>query len=123
LNTSGGLQGRPKTHTIPRIGFALAFASRDRLRIELYVDAKDAEAQRARWRHFVAARGDIEARFGQSLVWEELPDSRASRIAHYFPGAASVVDEQRWPALRQWLIDVAAPFQRAVQPSVDSPGS
>jgi Domain of unknown function (DUF4268)/Helicase conserved C-terminal domain len=108
---------------IPRIGFALAFASRDRLRIELYVDAKDAEAQRARWRHFVAARGDIEARFGQSLVWEELPDSRASRIAHYFPGAASVVDEQQWPALRQWLIDVAAPFERAVQPSVDALGS
>lgn len=103
---------RPATHW--------SFASRDRLRVELYVDARNATEQRALWEHFVAARDEIEARFGRSLAWEELPDSRASRIAHYFPGAATVAAEEQWPEYGRWLLEITPPFHEAFVDAIAS---
>lgn len=101
------------------IFYSLAFASADRLRVELYVDPNREELRPVAWPALVAARERIEGRCGEALVFEELPRSRASRIASYYPGAASIEREREWPRYRAWLVRRAGSFRDAVQPEVD----
>ena len=99
-----------------RTGYAIAFASDKRLRAELYVDAKTHDLQRGLWAHFVGSRMQIEARFGRPLVWEELPDRRASRIATYYPGDAEITNERDWPRYRSWAVDSYVRLRTAIEP-------
>jgi hypothetical protein len=99
-----------------RSGYVIVFASGQRLRIELYVDDPDPDLQRAAWGNFVAARTEIEARFGEPLTWEELPKRRASRIACYYPGNAPIDDEDRWADYVRWIVPSAERLRVATMP-------
>jgi hypothetical protein len=101
------------------IFYSLAFASAERLRVELYVDPNRVELRPIAWPALVAARKRIEGRYGEALEFEELPRSRASRIASYYPGPASIEREREWPRYREWLVQRAGRFREGVQPEVD----
>jgi hypothetical protein len=71
------------------------------------------------WPTLVAARKRIEDRYGEALDFEEFPNSRASRIASYYPGPASIERQGEWPRYRDWLVQRAGRFREGVQPEVD----
>ena len=104
---------------ITGIFYSLAFASEERLRVELYVDPLRQALRPVAWTSLLEARARIEGCYGVGLDFEELPESRASRIASYYPGPASVTREREWPSYRDWLVQRAGNFREAVQPEVD----
>ena len=89
-------------------------------RIELYVDAKDKETATARFNALMQGREAIEARFGAPLEWDSLEQSRACRIASYFPAELSVEDSDRWDELRAWAIERLGSLRDAFRPHIQT---
>lgn len=104
---------------ITGIFYSLAFASADRLRVELYVDPLRQALRPLAWPALLEVRAKLEERYGEVLEFEELPNSRASRIASYYPGPAAIDRQGEWPRYRDWLVQRAGRFREAVQPELD----
>jgi hypothetical protein len=80
------------------------FPSGGRVAVELYIDFPDEDQNLAVLRAFQAQREDIEARLGDQLDWQDLPNRRACRIVLYRPG--SITDAQdKLDGYRAWMID------------------
>lgn len=93
--------------------YSLNFTGPGRLRCELYL-AKGAE-----WfPRLLEKRSEIEAEFGESLSWEDLPERVGSRVAVYRDGDVAHRDD--WPAYDKWFIEMAGRFRRVFQPYVDA---
>ena len=65
---------------------SVSFAQGGKLRNELYIDFGDVERNSALFYSLAAQKKSIEAAYGGPLVWEELPNRRACRIADYREG-------------------------------------
>lgn len=89
-------------------------------RVELYVDAKDKGTATARFDALMQGREAIEARFGAPLEWDSLEQSRACRIASYFPAELSVEDSGRWDELRAWAIERLGSLRDAFRPHLQT---
>ncbi len=89
-------------------------------RVELYVDAKDKETATARFDALMQGRESIKARFGAPLEWDSLEQSRACRIASYFPAELSVEDSDRWDELRAWAIERLGSLRDACRPHIQT---
>lgn len=89
-------------NTIGRSGIGLIITANtrdERLGVELWLSDQDAK------KHFgnlISQKDDIEEKLGFELDWQELPDSRACRIASWLPDA-SIEDETRWNEYISWL--------------------
>jgi len=106
------------------ITYALVFgwptgASSYQLRIEVYIDPGDAVRTDGAFQQLLKHRNEIEAAFGQDLDWQPLEGRRASRIASYYPGSASVEERDRWPEYERWAIEALGRLRAAMQPFVD----
>ena len=53
---------------------------------------------------------------GDELEWDRLDHAQASRISLYFPDVIRVMDEDRWPEARQWLIDALGRIRVSFDP-------
>jgi len=51
------------------------------------------------------------------LVWEPLPERRASRIAYYHPG--TVDEREKWPEFVDWIVVSLQRLRDAIHPFVD----
>ena len=91
---------------------------RYRFRLELHIDANSPAVATRRFKQLRDRQTAIEAAFGDALVWEELSDSRASRIASYYPEDVRVRDRERWGALRAWAISRMGVFKQTFQPHI-----
>ncbi len=83
------------------------------LRIEVYVDGLLAKAA---FKALQAQSQQIEAAFGQSLTWDELPQAKASRIAFFMPGKEARDNHARWAAQHEWLLTWGRKLADAVRP-------
>ena len=72
---------------------SMGFASGSKLRMELYIDSQDPEAVEALYGFLLERQDEIEATYGESLTWEELPGKRASRIAAYADGDVVIAED------------------------------
>jgi hypothetical protein len=121
--TTGNTPSKDSWMSLPAgitgIHYAAGFASNSRLRVELYVDPLRESLRPVAWLTLLSAREDLEACYTQALAFEDLPRSRASRIAIYYPDQSSIDREQEWPAYRNWLVATAGPFRDALQPVID----
>jgi Domain of unknown function (DUF4268) len=82
---------------------SMGFASGGKLRVELYIDSQDSAAVDALYAFLKEHREDIEARYGEPLTWEELPDKRASRVAAYSDG--DILNAQDHEKYIDWFFD------------------
>jgi hypothetical protein len=62
-------------------------------------------------------RSEIEAELGKTLDWQELPESRASRIATYL-NDSNIEDRTDWPRQHQWILKMVREFRRVFGPRV-----
>ena len=83
------------------------------LRLEIYLDGSLAKAA---FRLLQERREKIEASFGNPLVWEELPQARASRISFYMVGNEKRENRDRWQAQHDWLLTWAPKLAASVRP-------
>lgn len=105
------------------VRYAVCFCraeSRYRFRLELYIDANHPEEAARRFKKLRDRKTEIEAAFGDTLEWEVLSKSRASRISSCYPEDVRVGDRQRWSELRSWAISGIGPFKQALQPHIDA---
>lgn len=75
---------------------------------------RSAEKTKASFQALLAQRAQVEATFGSSLDWRELPDRIASRICWTFPGGWTM-PEAEWPSLQDKMIDGLIRMDKALR--------
>jgi hypothetical protein len=110
LVIGNGIRGQSGLH------YAIVFASRERLRLELYVDPRAEHVRPVAWPLLTRARERIETTYGEEVLFEELPRRRASRISALYPVPASIHDEAAWPSYREWALAQLPRFRAAIDP-------
>jgi hypothetical protein len=99
--------------------YSIAFTGDRQLRIELYVDGPNEQAQRHLWDQLVSMREQIDATL-PGLDWDPIPNKRASRISLYAPfDDASVDHENHWDSYRDWIVTNLGAFRDAFQPHIE----
>jgi len=94
--------------------FAASFASGGKARVEVYVDVGDGQTNLAALNH-LRDISEIEAELGHDLEWEELPSSRACRIAVYIDGSMDSSDAEL-DSVHDWMIDRLLAFKKTFSP-------
>jgi hypothetical protein len=104
-------------NSIGRSGFGLNITANtrdERLGVELWMPGANAK------QHFAiltARKTEIEGKLGFELDWQELPDSKACRIATWCPNA-SIEDENRWDEYLDWLTQRLVKMDQVLRPIV-----
>ena len=62
-------------------------------------------------------KAEIEAAFGEDLVWQDLPESRGCRISSEISGGWRTA-EDAWPELQERLIDSMVRLERPMKPEL-----
>lgn len=89
----------------------ISFAAGGRLRSELYIDGGNAAVNLAVFRKLEASRPQIEAAYGASLRWEELPGRQACRADYGIGDAANLDDHERYI---DWFFDASFRLRAAL---------
>lgn len=89
-------------------------------RVELTIDPSDDEEGRRIFEALRAHAHVIEERFGESLTWDEVEGRRARRIFAWHPGGyGAIEDRDRWPEMREWVIERLGALRDALEPHLD----
>jgi hypothetical protein len=82
-------------------------------RSELYFQHPDPMINLARWRVLAERRDEIVARFGEGLIFDDLPRRKACRIeTRMFD--VTIEERDKWPAIRQWMEDSQVRLRAAI---------
>jgi hypothetical protein len=104
-------------NSIGRSGFGLNITANtrdERLGVELWIPGAEAKKHFA---NLLAQKKDIEAKLGFELDWQELPNSKACRIATWYL-RASIEDENRWEEYLDWLTQRLVRMDQVLRPIV-----
>lgn len=99
------------------LGCYIAFTSTEKLKVELYFEAKSVEINKARFDAVHAKLQEIEATLGKSLSWERLDEKIGSRIATYHDGSIESLPEVL-ESLSKWTLDELIMFRAKLFPAV-----
>lgn len=101
----------------PSFTLNASFAWDKGLRVEVYIDKSLAKVAFQRLRE---QKDAIERAFTQPLVWEELPDKQASRVAFYMPGNQKRGEPETWAPQHKWLLTWGPKLAGAVRPFISA---
>jgi CBS domain-containing protein len=100
--------------------FAIAFSTKRRFRVELYIDSGNQEQNKRVFDLLYNQKEKIEERVGKPIEWERINSKRASRIAVYHDGNINDSD-QKLLQLQSWATVTMEDFYSAIlQPALDS---
>jgi hypothetical protein len=102
-------RSRPELATL-----VASFDRRKRLRIELYLDGGEKDANKQLFDRLLARKSEIEKAVGEPLQWERMENRRACRIAAYTK--AQILTDADNPTLLEWATKEAIYFYRAFAP-------
>ena len=89
-------------------------------RVEFAVDIADPEESDRIYRGLEGQRSEVEDRFGENLVWDEVEGRQIRRIYAWHPsGDFNVEDRERWPEVRAWAIKRLGDLRDAIQPHLN----
>lgn len=103
---------------IGKAGFTLtASLTEDRARVgcSISIGKNNASVNKAAFKTLLAQKATIEAAFGGSLQWEELPGKDSCRICIDSLKGGWKSPEADWPALQQWLTANAMRLEKALK--------
>ena len=90
-----------------------------RLRVEAYVDTKDAESTAKMYSALKSRSDEIEEAFGEPLEWSALEEKRASRVTCHFPKPMAIEEEDLWPEAQEWIVPTLGRLRAAIDPVLD----
>lgn len=91
--------------------FVAAFGKNGQMRVELYIDTGDEALNNELFDHLKSQQVEIEAAFGEPLVWEDLPTRRACRVS--VQGVGDVLNEEGHDLYVSWMIDALKRMRHA----------
>jgi hypothetical protein len=100
--------------------WALSF-SRFGCRSELYFEHPDPATNLRRWHLLADRRAEIEARFGDGLIFDDLPQNKGCRIETRLHDV-TIEDLDRWPGIQHWMEDTQIRLRGAVAAVGGVPG-
>jgi hypothetical protein len=104
-----------------RSGLMFKYAlSRTAVTVDLYIDVKDKAKNKALFDALLLQKEAIEADFGSPLEWQRLDDDRASRIRKTVGDRRSFLDQEKWPALQDAMIDALIRLDHALRDPLTS---
>jgi len=101
LNAGSGVRGCP---------FTIIFA-RDEARVELNLARVDRAENKWLFDQLEAQKVEIEAEFGDAIMWLRLDDKKQSRIT--YARAFDGYDQENWPSMIEWLSEHVRKFEAA----------
>jgi hypothetical protein len=86
-------------------------------RVELYIDGgKDSEGwNRAQFQGLANHKTEIEAAFGESLVWDIVEGRRGCRISSN-SALGGYSDEEKWPVTQEHMVNAMVRLEKALRP-------
>lgn len=104
---------------ISGIHISPVFTGDDKTRVEVYIDLRDAETNKALFDWLHGQKEVIEKACGFPLEWERLDTKRATRIAVYRNGSIDSSAEEL-EKIRKWQIDKLLIFKKVFGPLLRS---
>ena len=98
------------------ISYSTAFASGNRLRVELYVDVGDMVKNKAIFDDLKEQQQQIEDEVGEPLVWERLDTRRASRISAVRENTSIAEATANEQEVSDWLVKRLLKFRAVFGP-------
>lgn len=87
-------------------------------RIELGISSSSKETNKEYYFQLLDSKAEIENIFEEPLVWEELPDSKMSRIKTELPGV-NLFNEDDWEQMNSFLVNRLPKFELAFRPFIE----
>ena len=109
LSSGAGISG---------VAYTLAI-SRVYVRIELTISSSSKMQNKTYFKSLVKNKDAIEQAFGGSLIWEELPDNKMSRIKIELTGV-SLYDQNDWPTMNEFIVYNLPKFEDAFKPFIQN---
>jgi hypothetical protein len=81
--------------------------------------ADQAEANKRIFDRLHGQKKEIEESFGGELSWQRLDEKRACRIASFIAVGGYRIDEARWPAIQDAMIDAMIRLKNALTTHLD----
>lgn len=100
------------------IRYGANFTSSRMARVELYIDRLDREWNKQLFDQLLERQEAVETALGESLEWERLDSSKASRIAILRPGSIDD-DLETLEAIQQWMVKHLLNFKRIFGPHLE----
>jgi len=91
--------------------------SKSFVRIELAIATSSKEKNKSYFKKLIQNIDDIENTYGGSLIWEELPDNKMSRIK-IEKLEVNILNENDWPVMIEFLLLNLTKFENALQPFI-----
>ena len=104
---------------IGRSGFSLAadFTIDNKFRVEIYIDTGKEELNKSAFEQLKEKKAILEEKIGQELIWDELPDRRASRIYAAIDGSIDD-DFQKLDTMIEWATPLLIKFKEVFNPLI-----
>jgi Domain of unknown function (DUF4268) len=108
---------------IGRAGFWLSISlTEDRSRVECYIRGNEGEqASLAAFKKLYGQREALEAKFGETLDWQELPGRKGCRICKDLNGGWRT-PEAEWPAMQDAILDTLVRLEAALRGPIQQIG-
>lgn len=78
--------------------------------IELSITTANKELNKKYFKKIISRKAEIEDGFGKSLIWEELPDNKMSRIK-YVLNDVNLFDKSHWPKMNGFFVEYVPKFE------------
>ncbi|MGV3523465.1 MAG: DUF4268 domain-containing protein [Candidatus Sericytochromatia bacterium] len=101
------------------LSLGVSFASKNRLRLELYIDKENEAANLFVFHYLKSCKIEIEDALGYELEWEELPGKQACRIAVYTQGSIKSSGEDL-AQLVNWVAEKAPVFYQILNEKLEN---
>ena len=99
------------------IGWYVAFTNTGKLKVELYLESKSADVNKARFDAILAKREEMDKALDRKLSWERLDDKKGARIALYHDGAIDCQPDEL-DLLCSWAIEEMKLLREKLLPKV-----
>ena len=108
LNSGSGISGVP---------FTMSISSKNAC-IQLTIERASKQENKLIYERFLENKTQIESRFGNKLIWEELPAKKTSRVK-FLINDVNYFNKDDWNKLIDFFTTKLPKFEQALSPEID----
>lgn len=107
LSTGAGIGGVSYTLII----------TKTHIRIELTISSSSKDKNKLYFKRLYQNKNEVEALFGNSLVWEELPENKMSRVKYELQDL-NLFNDANWDEMNSFFVSYLPKFENAFKPFI-----